>query len=415
MIVYLVLFALYVLAPKVDIYTIGAAAIRPEDIISAVTAMIYVVSARQRISMPTHAKVYLAFIGVGVVSAIVNISQNGLVGVVYVARLMQYMLWFFIIYEAAPGLSYRALRLTFLTVCCIFIVWGGAEYSGLIGRIGKFAGAAERLTINTSGPFETSAMLAMLAYAAPAIWLTPFMVVLVFLTQARITLLGILVAFAAAQPGRAMVVGFTGAVVATVAAQPIYDALSSSRLGKSETPLAMGNLLSFTWKRVPVVPYPAYYRERFLYGGTIFRYMPNTRGDLSFKIRAVRWPIIIKSTAATWPTMLVGWGPGAWSSAVDGYYVRVFGETGLLGLGSLIAWIVVALRSLQRRSMGKFSLIMLTVAAMFIDIFTSSKVMPLLWAFLALEHAGHPFVFRQARSLFRTGPRLLSVPTPMPS
>lgn len=415
MIVYLVLLAMYVLAPKVDIYTIGSAAIRPEDIISAVTALIYVASARQRISMPAHAKVYLAFIGVGVVSAIVNISQNGLVGVVYVARLMQYMLWFFIIYEAAPSLSYRALRLTFLTVCCIFVVWGGGEYFGLIGRIGKFAGAAQRLTINTSGPFETSAMLAMLAYAAPAIWLTPFMVVLVFLTQARITLLGILVAFAAARPGRAMAVGFAGAVVATVAAQPIYDALSTSRLGKSETPLAMGSLLAYTWKRVPVVPQPAYYRERFLYGVVIFRYMPNARGDLSFKIRAVRWPIIIKSTAATWLTMLVGWGPGAWSSAVDGYYVRVFGETGLLGLGFLIVWIVVALRSLQQRSTGKFSLIMLTVAAMFIDIFTSSKVMPILWAFLALEHAGHPFVFRQARSLFRTGPRLLSVPTPTPS
>lgn len=399
--IYLILFALYVLAPKVDLYAIGSAAIRPEDVISAIAFAIFLVTAKRKFSIPGHARIYLAFVGFGLISAVINIAQGGLVGPVYGARLAQYMTWFFIMYEAAPKLSVRALRWTCLIVCSIFVVWGGAEYFGFISRIGKFTGATERLTINTSGPFETSAMLAMLAYAAPAIWLTPFMIVLIFLTQARITLLGILVSLAAARPGRTMAIGFAGAVVATVAAQPIYNAVSKSRLGESETPLAMAGLLTYTWKRTPVVPRPSFYRERFLNGILIFRYMPNTRGDLSFKYRAVRWPIIIKSTAATWVTMFVGWGPGAWSNAVDGYYVRVFGETGLIGLALFLAWIVVALRTLKARSVGKFSLIMLAVAAFFIDIFTSSKVMPILWVFLALEHAGHPFVFREAKALFR--------------
>lgn len=405
--IYLVLFALYVLAPKIDLYAIGAAAVRPEDVISALTFFIFIVSARRRLSVPMHARVYLAFIGFGLIAAVINIAQNGITGIVYGLRLAQYMTWFFIMYEAAPRLSSRALRMTCLIVCGIFVVWGGAEYFGFIGRIGKFTGASERLTINTSGPFETSAMLAMLAYAAPALWLTPFMIVLIFLTQARITLLGILVSFAAARPGRTMAVGFAGAVVATVAAQPLYDAFSKSRLAESETPLAMGSLLAYTWKRVPTVPQPSYYRERFLNGILIFRYMPNTRGDLSFKYRAVRWPIIIKSTKARWLQLFVGWGPGAWSNAVDGYYVRVFGETGLIGVALFLGWIAVGLRTLRQRSVGKFSLVMLAVAAVFIDIFSSSKVMPILWVFLALEHAGHPFVFRQPRALFRRSrPRL---------
>jgi hypothetical protein len=408
--IYLILFALYVLAPKLDVYTIGSAAIRPEDLISAIAFFIFIVTAQRRLSIPGYAKFYLAFVGFGLISAVINIAQGGLVGPVYGARLAQYMTWFFIMYEAAPKLSTRALRWTCLVVCSIFVVWGGAEYFGFISRIGKFTGATERLTINTSGPFETSAMLAMLAYAAPAIWLTPFMIVLIFLTQARITLLGILVSMAAARPGRTMAVGFAGAVVATVAAQPIYTAVSKSRLGESETPFAMAGLLSYTWKRVPTVPRPSFYRERFLNGILIFRYMPNTRGDLSFKYRAVRWPIIVKSTAATWVTLLVGWGPGAWSNAVDGYYVRVFGETGLIGIALFAAWIIMALRTLRQRSVGKFSLIMLLVAAGFIDIFASSKVMPILWVFLALEHAGHPFVFRGARPLFRRAQRLLPVP-----
>ena len=405
--VYLILFALYVLAPKIDLYTIGSAAIRPEDIISAATFGIYLLSARRKFSVPDYAKVYLAFIGFGLISAVINIAESGAVGIVYGIRLAQYMTWFFIMYEAAPRLSTRALRWTCLIICAVFIVWGFGEYAGVIPRIGKFTGASQRLTINTSGPFETSAMLAMLAYAAPAFWLTPFMIVLIFLTQARITLLGILVSFAAARPGRTMALGFAGAVVATVAAQPLYTAISKSRLSQSETPFAMGGLLSYTWQRVPVVPRPAYYRERFLQGSQIYRYMPNTRGDLSFKYRAVRWPIIIRSTAARWLQLFVGWGPGAWSNAVDGYYVRVFGETGLLRIALFAGWIIIALRTLKQRSIGKFSLVMLAIAAFFIDIFSSSKVMPILWVFLALEHAGHPFAFRSARPLFRRTRRLL--------
>lgn len=412
MIVYLILFALYVLAPKIDLYAIGSAAIRPEDVISAFAFAIFIVSARRRFSMPDYAKAYLAFVAFGMISAVINLGQGGFVGLVYGARLAQYMTWFFIMYEAAPKLSTRALRWTCLAVCGVFIIWGFGEYAGIIPRIGKFASAAARLTINTSGPFETSAMLAMLAYAAPAIWLSPFLIFLIFLTQARITLLGILVSFAAARPGRTMAIGFAGAVVATIAAQPLYTAISRSRLGQSETPLAMGGLLSYTWQRVPVVPRPAYYRERFLQGSQIFRYMPNTRGDLSFKLRAVRWPIIIKSTAARWLQLFVGWGPGAWSNAVDGYYVRVFGETGLIGLGLFAGWIILALRTLRQRSVGKFSLVMLVVVAVFIDIFASSKIMPLLWVFLALEHAGHPFVFRRAKALFSWGPRRLPAPPP---
>ncbi len=414
MTIYLILFALYVLAPKIDLYAIGSAAIRPEDIINAVAFLIYIVSARRPFSVPGYLKFYLIFIGFGLVSALINIAQGGLVGLVYGIRLAQYLTWFFILYEAAPGLSTRALRWTCLIVCSIFVIWGLGEYTGAIPRIGKFAGATQRLTINTSGPFETSAMLAMLAYAAPAFWLTPFMIVIIFLTQARITLLGILVSFAAARPGRTMAIGFAGALVATVAAQPIYTAISKSRLGASETPLAMGSLLAYTWKRVPVVPRPAYYRERFLQGSQIFRYMPNTRGDLSFKIRAVRWPIIIKSTIARWPQVAVGWGPGAWSNAVDGYYVRIFGETGIIGVALFIAWFVAALRTLQQRSIGKFSLVMLLVAGFFIDIFASSKVMPILWVFLALEEARHPFAFRHARKLFRVSRRRLPAPVDQP-
>lgn len=415
MIVYLVLFALYVLAPKIDLYAIGSAAIRAEDLINAVAFLIYVISARRRFAMPGYVRFYLIFIGFGLISAVINLAQGGLVGLVYGIRLAQYMTWFFILYEAAPRLSVRALRWTCLIICGVFVVWGFGEYAGVIPRIGKFAGATQRLTINTSGPFETSAVLAMLAYAAPAFWLTPFMIVLIFLTQARITLLGILISFAAARPGRTMALGFAGALAATVAAQPLYTAISKSRLASSETPLAMVGLLSYTWKRVPEVPRPAYYRERFLQGSQIYRYMPNTRGDLSFKFRAVRWPIIIKSTVARKLQLLVGWGPGAWSNAVDGYYVRVFGETGMIGIALFAGWIVAALRTLRQRSIGKFSLVMLAVAAFFIDIFASSKVMPILWAFLALEQAGHPFALRHARPLFRKHRKLLADPRGVPA
>lgn len=401
------LFLAYVLAPKIDIISASGSGVRPEDLITAVAFVLYACKRHKTpLRMPKHVRVYGLFIGVNFVSALINYPQEGVIGFVYATRLVEYMVWFFIMYEACQTVSPRQVRTSLLVISSLLIVWGGLETAGLT-KIGKFAGAAERLTINTSGPFETSVMLAMLAYAAQQIAVTPLMMVMVILTQSRITLVAIIASFLAIRPGRGLVIAGVGLLLAAVLAGPIMSLFGESRIAKSATPVAMVQLLATEWDRVPQVDDPLYFRERFLGGDTVIRYMGNTKGDVSFKFRAIRWPLVVKSTLFSPLHVFIGWAPGAWGVALDSYYVRVFGEVGLIGTVVFFWWILTFLGESRRDSVSRFSIFMMVVVAVFIDIFTSSKVMPILWAFAALDHAGHPGSL--ASPMFR---RRLALPAP---
>ena len=404
------LFLAYVLAPKIDLITASGSGVRPEDLITAAAFVLYACKSQKAVlQVPKHVRVYGIFVGVGFLSALINYSQEGLVGIVFATRLVEYMVWFFIMYEACQTVSPRQVRTSLLVVSTILIIWGGLETAGLTNKIGKFTGAEGRLTINTSGPFETSVMLAILAYAAQQMIVTPAMMVMVILTQSRITLVAIIASFLAIRPGSGLVLAAMGLFAAAILAGPIMSLLGESRLAKSATPLTMVQLLATEWERVPQVDNPLYFRERFLGGDTVIRYIGNTRGDVSFKFRAVRWPLVVKSTLYSPLHSLIGWAPGAWGAALDSYYVRVFGEVGLIGTGVFFWWLFAFARGARRDSVSRFSIYMLIVVAVFIDIFTSSKVMPILWAFAALDHAQHPAglaspMFRRMRALAPPGP-----------
>lgn len=291
------------------------------------------------------------------------------------------------------------MRRSFISISVLFMIWGLLEITGTIGVIGKFTGASERLTINTSGPFETSVMLAILAYSVFSYLTAVPLLVLVFFTQSRVTLVGMIISYFSSRPLRAIVAGLLVFLLYPIAIQPLMNSLQDTRIGQSEGPERMANALIVSWQRAPVLDDPSFFRERLLTGNTIQRYMVDAKGDMSFRIRAVRWPTLIKTTINNPVATVIGWAPGAWSNALDNYYVRVFGETGLVGLAAFLIWLGVTILRLEPGSVARYSLIMMGLVGMFIDIFTSSKVMPLLWAFLALEAAGHPFAIPQKARL----------------
>ncbi len=403
------LFLAYVLAPKIDLISASGSGIRPEDLVAALAFGLYLAKPHKTpLTMPKHVRVYLIFIAMGLFSALVNVAEEGPVGIVFAVRLFEYMIWFFVMYEACQTVSPRTIRTSLLVVSTVLVIWGGLESAGVLGKIGKFTGASERLTINTSGPFETSVMLAMIAYAAQQIVVTPAMAVMVVLTQSRITLVAILASLLALRPGRGLVIAGIGLFAAVLLAGPLMSVLGESRLAKSATPLTMVKLLATEWQRVPQVDNPQYFRERFLGGDTVVRYIGNTKGDVSFKFRAVRWPLVVKSTLFSPLHVFVGWAPGAWGAALDSYYVRVFGEVGLIGTWIFFWWLLSFVRDTKRGGISRFSIYTMIIVAVFIDIFTSSKVMPILWAFAALDHAGHPALYPS--SMFARRPRTLPEP-----
>lgn len=391
------LFLLYIISPKVDL-PLFPFPVRPEDLISLVAVALFaIMPRRQKISMSRSVNFYLLFVAANFASALINFSSFGATGIVYSIRLLQYLAWYFIIYEACHQVTWWGMRRSFLVVSAIFVAWGALEFSGVIGVIGKFTGATERLTINTSGPFETSVMLAMLAYGVSSYMMAVPLLVLVFFTQSRVTLVGMVFSYFSSRPLRGVVAAALMFLIYPLVVQPVMNSIRDTRIGQSEGPERMINAFVVSWQRAPTLDDPTYFRERLLDGNTIFRYMVDTKGDLSFRYRAVRWPTLIKTTVNNPLAAVVGWSPGAWGNALDNYYVRVFGETGLLGLIVFLIWLGVTIVRLDPAGLTRYSLVMMAVVALFIDIFTSSKCMPLLWAFLALEEARHPFAIPQKR------------------
>jgi hypothetical protein len=93
-----------------------------------------------------------------------------------------------------------------------------------------------------------------------------------------------------------------------------------------------------------------------------------------------------------------GYSPGYFGQAVDGNYIRVLGETGLIGAAVFIMFLVAVYNSGVPGSITRDCLIIVSVTALFIDIFWSSKVMALLWFLSSWEWGRSENLSAQARN-----------------
>ncbi|MFZ2890856.1 hypothetical protein [Sulfuricurvum sp.] len=119
-------------------------------------------------------------------------------------------------------------------------------------------------------------------------------------------------------------------------------------------------------------------------------------GDASTLIRVFRWLYLVMITFNSNIAILIGSGPSFASLAVDGYYVRVFTETGLIGLGFFIWFLSKIYRYFY--SYCKFMsyyLIVLIITALFLDDFVAFKPMMFLWLFLGVAAQKNNLSFKK--------------------
>ena len=103
--------------------------------------------------------------------------------------------------------------------------------------------------------------------------------------------------------------------------------------------------------------------------------------DRSFALRITKWTVLIKQAVEVAP--LFGLGMSISGEAMDGGIVKLFCETGMIGL---ILWIILMVTVWkQARNNKKISFVVLSmiavlfINAIFIDIFDASKVMMAFW------------------------------------
>ncbi|AJE45419.1 hypothetical protein [Celeribacter indicus] len=393
----------FILAPKVNIVSFGDSGLRTEDfILFAALPVVFWRYRRRAHPFPSYVWAFFAFMAASFLSAIVNLGEMGLTGLVFTGRQVQYFLWFLIAAEFAPRISEARFRRAFGIIASVLLVWWLGEASGLVPKIGRFAVVDERITLNTSGPYETAILAVLVLILAPKRWQKIGMIGVLLATQSRITIAAAIVVWQISRPARNtfLLLLLVPVVLLVLAFDP--QSVSESRFSQTQSLSSMASDLVGRIDNVPQIRSLEDFRALVAQG--LRRNVDFTAGDASFQVRAYKWALILKSLTADAQHLLLGWGPGAWGLAVDGHYVRFLGEGGLIGL--LTALIFFGFSLLGRDSPLPYRLGFLTMAlsCIFIDAAVASKVSSTLWIIAGYFHGQRINQWRQSQAPERSEP-----------
>jgi hypothetical protein len=337
---------------------------------------------------------YLVFICVSFFSTVWNV-WNGrvewLYSTLFVVRLLQYIVFYYIghtVERMGADLA-RVLRVYVVVLCAVVPL----QALHILPSPNAFD-QSMRASGNTNGPYEmatvTAFLLCYLGYRNKERLYGAVSFVLIILTGARSTFVGVAISLAKVMTRgrRRRVVLVAAGVFAGIALLGGYGAILTSGATADPKGNVMQRLSAATdLVNVDVVTIyentPTYRTTDEYISGAFIYAIPlsgEAGGDPSAMQRVFRWTALIKSALANVDTTLIGLGPSFGTSAVDGYFVRAFVETGVVGLG-LFLWFVWALMSPKGHSPWQFReyVFIMLVTAISIDIFVSYKPMLILW------------------------------------
>jgi len=392
---------------KLILIGVGESGIRADDILILVAAFVFAVRGDFRaIPITRSVKFYLLFVGIGFASAIWNAFQGRvslLISLFFVIRLLQYMFFYFLGYRiAAAGHTLKKAITAYLWLMALVVP---LQMVGIVPVPGNFIGITSRAVGNSNGPYELAViaafMLCFLGYYCKSWIKGSVSAVLVLLAASRITFAAMIVSLALTYLRKSQTrlqYAFL-LLLLLVPAGIVYSLMPSgenvsgnvelaervSEIHLAEVPSEFSRVYSYI---------PTYQNSKDYYDGEFVEATNQAEtaagdaGDISGMIRLFRWASLIKSTLAHTDSIILGLGPSFGTSAVDGYYVRLFAETGLLGLGSFLAF-AYSLWLGKTGSTWPFReyAFMVFASCCFVDIGVSYKPMLLLWLWHGMQQA----------------------------
>ncbi len=381
---------------------VGEAGFRLDDLLIAIACALLALR-RDIVKIPRSPvfRAYLIFVTISLCSAVWN-GIAGRVGFVYsmlfVARLLEYMVFYYLGYVLQEnGIRvWRGLQIYFYVLCVVVPL----QMLHLLPTASQFD--VSRASGNTNGPYELAAIAALFfcyfGYREGKKLRAAGSFVLLLLTASRITTVGAVIEFVARYFSRSrskakavamilLAVVIIGTGITWISSGQSGDGgvdTLGSRLEGASTLLSAdyGGL----YANIPVYATSGDYIDGTFVDATESAH--ESGSDASGMIRAFRWSALIKSSLAHYDSVLIGMGPSFGSAAVDGYYVRVFIETGVVGLLAFILFLRALLRPRgpQSSAFREFAVILI-VTACFIDIFASYKTMLFLWLWNGMNEA----------------------------
>lgn len=376
--VYATVFVITLFSFKINILEVGGSGIRLDDFLLFIS-LAFFPFIFNKIEYRPEFKYYYIFIAFSLLSLLLGVFANRisfLEGTFYWIRNIQYMCFFIFGMVLASHVDLdRVLRYYILYVLAFLIL----QYFSLIPTFSLFVGSG-RAVANTSGPYELAVLASLTAlffwFESPRKIYIVFSVVILFFTQSRITLVALVfVLFIKAfkTRGRLVFLAICGLAI---------FALSISDLGVFDRFMLLLDkktlgTFALIFDGIPDFSNTWAYREWAFVD--YVDVLANAEGDKSTYIRLIRQYALFQSIMECgYSCELFGLGPSFASAAVDGNFVRLLVEYGLLGTALFIfgIWKVVAATG---NMMVKCYFVLLLITAIAIDILVSSKAMFMLW------------------------------------
>lgn len=264
----------------------------------------------------------------------------------------------------------------------LHLLYGLGAVSGLLPNAASFH--PSRLSGLTNGPYEMSAMACLLCvvFVACRRWVGAGAGIVALLwTQSRVALVGLLIQLAW---GTLKIRVRTRLLMLLIGALLVALVVGS----RDSEGASLADTLGIMSDLGEVFSQVATSREDYFdtaYSDSANGEISSLEGDPSALLRVARWAMVLTTAMADPLNLMLGMGPGFYSVALDGNYVRLLGETGVAGLVTFFLLGLAVARAVPagwHRRLVIGLLIQLAIIAVFIDVFVALKPMCLFWMLL---------------------------------
>lgn len=372
-----------VLLPKLTVIPVGFSGVRLDDFICLIAFAWIISRGRLRLSSTdSYVKIYLFFIGTQFVSAIYNYGSNSYIGLLFPVRLLELFVWYYIGINAIKSRTKEEINRVFLFLGLYLSIYSFAEILGFAPKFGLFTNT-NRVATTMTGPFEYAVVIAILGFFIKHSIPKAMTLVSLLLTQSRVTLFSTLFIYLFIWKKKwSALIGFFIGGLLLIIVSPKLDVLERF---DDFVEFGVGNIAEITSQYYSMVLPADSSTDYFESTHEESAYKLFNQTDASLEIRLMRWMVILKTNTKTIYSLLIGKGPGFYGIAVDGYYVRVFAETGLIGFSVFVLFLVSLYRTHRKNKEIVALIVTMALTGFLIDIFVSVKVMALFWFLLGVH------------------------------
>lgn len=362
-----------------------------DDLLILIWVILVIFESKHRFSYrnKAHISAFLLLVLVFLISSVLNFLAGNvkiIESLAYSIRPFEYFLYFFVASRVNVSESFL---INFLKIACLFYaVLVPLQYYGLVGVASDFS--PDRAMAFTAGPFEFAVILSfvIIFFIEKKIkfWWIVIAFALLISTQSRITTFGLIIVLFIRHlrfDAKLFLFSLIGMALVLIAINfDEYNLIELSLANRIKELEVMD--LDFVQKYLEKIPVINSRDDYFYYGYDILLSSDFSEGDASALIRIFRWSILLNYMIGLPFSVIFGLGPSFASVALDGYFIRLFVEVGILGVLTFLFFILKYYFSHRNNLILIQYLFVMLVTSLFIDIFMSSRAMFIFWFFAGL-------------------------------